>query len=118
MPPVDDLPGALDARAPEFLDFLLGVSPHERQQLYMVGLDTLEYQSQVRFNRPFADAPDRQADALLAGLRAPWTQEPPDRLTEFLRAAKHDVRTATMNSREYSAVAERPNMGRYWLPVD
>lgn len=118
MPSDSNLPGAREARAPEFLDFLLSVSPHERKQLYLVGLDTLEYQSRVRFARSFADANNRQADALLAGLRAPWTQEPPDRLTEFLRAAKHDVRTATMNSREYSAAAERPSMGRYWLPVE
>ena len=41
MPAIGKAPGALDARAPEFLDFLLGESPKERQQLYRTGLDPL-----------------------------------------------------------------------------
>jgi hypothetical protein len=32
-------PGAIEASAPEFLDFLLSQSPSDRQQLYRAGLD-------------------------------------------------------------------------------
>src|SRR4051794_14325030 len=39
VPAMGDTPGALDARAPEFLDFLLGESPADRKQLYRAGLD-------------------------------------------------------------------------------
>src|SRR5277367_6540141 len=40
MPPRKGLPGALDAGAPEFVDFLISDSPTDRQQLYRNGLDT------------------------------------------------------------------------------
>jgi hypothetical protein len=62
---------------------------------------------------------------LLAPLREPWTFDPPaDPLTRFLRAAKQDVRAATMNSREYAAAAgssgrrSAAGLGLYWLPLD
>jgi hypothetical protein len=38
VPPLKGKPGAMDAQAPEFLDFLIGVSPEERQSLYRNGL--------------------------------------------------------------------------------
>src|SRR6185369_2896616 len=41
MPPMGGLPGALDCGAPEFLDFLIGSSPADRQSIYRSGLDTL-----------------------------------------------------------------------------
>ena len=34
MPRIGDTPGALDAAAPEFLDFLISESPKDRQELY------------------------------------------------------------------------------------
>src|ERR1700733_15620532 len=42
LPPLKGLPGALDAGAPEFLDFLIGASPRQRQQMYLSGLDWLD----------------------------------------------------------------------------
>ena len=36
-----ETPGALQAHAPEFLDFLIGQSPAERQTLYRTGLDQI-----------------------------------------------------------------------------
>jgi len=45
MPPVNGAPGALEAKAPEFLDFLLSQSPADRQQLYRSGLDVLNAQA-------------------------------------------------------------------------
>jgi len=124
MPPLNGQPGAIDAGAPEFLDFLIGASPAPRQQLYRAGLDALNDGAKKRFGKTFADVDVTQAETLLAPLKQPWTYEPPaDPLAHFLRDAKADIRTATVNSREYSAVATRGSrrgggMGLYWYPLD
>lgn len=123
VPPLDGAPGALDAGAPEFLDFLIGKSPAERQSLYRHGLDALQAQAHQRFDTSFENATDEQASQLLAPLREPWTFAPPtDPLAAFLRAAKQDVRTATQNS-TVAADAARAAGGRgggvglYWYEV-
>jgi len=123
MPPLNSAPGALDAKAPEFLDFLIGESLPERKHLYQAGLDALNAQSVHQFKRPFAELESSQADTLLAPLRKPWKyEEPSDPASVFLRAAKHDVRTATVNSREYGGAgtgSRRMNgNGLYWLPLE
>ena len=124
MPALNGMPGALEAKAPEFLDFLIGASPADRKQLYKNGLDTLNAQAQKKFGKAFADSNETQAAELLAPLRAAWTYEPPaDPFARFLREAKQDVRTATMNSREYatggSAGSRRGGgLGQYWYPID
>jgi hypothetical protein len=124
MPALNGAPGALDARAPEFLDFLIGSSPAERQQLYRAGLDALNAQAKRRSGKAFADAEAAQADALLEPLRQAWTYDPPaDPLGRFLRTAKQDVRTATMNSREWSTVASsggrrQGGVGLYWYRTE
>ena len=69
MPSLKELPGALDTGAPEFLDFLIGFSLPDRQQLYRIGLDALNAQARKRFERPFAELDTTQAEALLAPLR-------------------------------------------------
>jgi len=104
MPSLKGQPGALDARAPEFLDFLIESSLPDRQQLYRAGLDALNALARKRFDQSFAELEASQAEALLAPLRQPWTYElPADPLARFLRAAKQDVRTAAVNSREWSS---------------
>jgi hypothetical protein len=125
MPSINETPGALDARAPEFLDWLLSQSPAERQALYRTGLDQLNEQATKRFSRMFAEVDAKQAAELLAPLRESWTfEEPADPLARFLRAAKLDVRTATLNSREYASAASSggrrgaAGIGLYWLPLD
>jgi hypothetical protein len=124
LPPLNGLPGALDAQAPEFLDFLIGASPAVRQQLYRAGLDALNAQAVKQFKKPFAEVDEAQANTLLASLRQPWTYEPPaDPLARFLWAAKQDVRTATMNSREYATASSAGSrrgggLGQYWYPID
>lgn len=116
--------GALDGRVPEFMDFLIGDSPIDRQQLWLSGLDALEYQSQTRFRKAFGDTDAAQADALLAPLHQPWTYEPPaDPIARLLVAAKKDVRAATFNSFERNLAAfggtrRRGGGGLYWLPVE
>jgi len=129
MPAANGGPGAIEARAPEFLDFLLSESPPDRQQLYRVGLDGLNAQSRRRFTKPFADLDTAQAEELLAPLRARWTYQPPaDPVARFLLAARLDLRTATLNSLEWNMAARSATngsgvrrgapVGLYWYPID
>jgi hypothetical protein len=67
LPPLKGSPGALDTDAPEFLDFLIGVSPVERQQLYRNGLDYLNAQAHRQFGKAFAEIDAAQADVLIIG---------------------------------------------------
>ncbi len=124
-PAINGAPGALEAKAPEFLDFLLSESLAERQQIYRAGLDSLNAQAKKRFNKSFADVSDTEAAALLAPLREPWTYDPPkDPLARLLREAKADIRSATTNSREYNAAVSAGGgrrgggSGLYWYPLD
>jgi hypothetical protein len=125
MPPVNGAPGALEAGAPEFLDFLIGESPAERQQVYRAGLDALNSAAKKQFKKAFSEVDAEQANTLLAPLRQPWSYDPPsDPLARFLMAAKADVRTATVNSREWAAVASAgggrrgAGVGLYWYPIE
>lgn len=125
MPSINGSPSAIDAKAPEFLDFLLSESPQERQLLYRNGLDQLNAQAKKRFNKAFADLDTTQATAIMAPLKEAWTFDPSaDTLAAFLRAAKQDVRTATINSREYASAAASggsrrgAGLGLYWYPLD
>jgi hypothetical protein len=123
LPPLNNMPGALDADAPEFLDFLISKSPAERQQLYRAGLDALNANAQRQFKKPFAELDTTQASNLLAPLREAWTYVPPtDPFARFLREAKSDVRTATTNSRAYATAGAAGRRGggtgQYWFPLD
>ena len=124
MPSLKGQPGALETRVPEFLDFLIGSSLPDRQQLYRAGLDALNGQARKRFDRSFAELETAQGEALLAPLREAWTYEPPaDPLARFLRTAKQDVRTATINSHEWSASSASSGRrgggaGQYWYPIE
>jgi hypothetical protein len=124
LPAINGTPGALAARAPEFLDFLLGESPADRQKLYRDGLDALNAQSRRKFAKSFADLDTAQADQILAPLHQKWTYaDPVDPLAAFLRAAKADILAATVNSREWVAVVSQRNRGAsgtgiYWKPVE
>jgi len=115
---------ALNAKVPEFMDFMIGRAPTDRQQIWLSGLDALNYQSETRFQKSFADISDAQADALLAPIREPWTYDVPgDPVGRLLRAAKADIRLATFNSLELhisAAGGKRPRgQGQlYWLPIE
>jgi hypothetical protein len=122
MPPLNGAPGALDAGAPEFLDFLIGASPAAQKKVYTDGLDALNAAARKAHGKPFAELADTQAESVLAPLRLPWTYDPPsDPLERFLKEAKADIRTATMNSRQNAAAASSRRFGGgglYWLPID
>ncbi len=115
-------PGALDAGAPEFLDFYIGHSAPERQNLYREGLAKLNSEAQRRYQKPFAELPPSDIDSLLAPLREPWTPAvPTDPLAAFLRAAKENFWRATVNSRAWALATEgkrRSGGGTYWYPIE
>ncbi|MDQ6664257.1 MAG: gluconate 2-dehydrogenase subunit 3 family protein [Acidobacteriota bacterium] len=124
MPAIGETPGAMEARAPEFLDFLLSQSPPERQKLYRGGLEKLNAESRHRYSRGFADLDATQADTVLAPLHGAWTYSAPsDPFARFLAAAKEDVMTATANSREWIAVASKRSrrangVAMYWSSIE
>jgi len=126
-PPLKGRPGALDCGAPEFLDYLIGVSPADRQQLYKTGLDSLNSKSKKQYGKTFADLDAAQADAILKPLLVPipWDEDlPKDPLQHFVAQAHRDFRTATLNSRVYAASAASSGRrggrgtGMLWLPID
>jgi Gluconate 2-dehydrogenase subunit 3 len=115
MPPRKGHPGALDAGAPEFIDFLVEVSSADRQQLYRNGLDTLNARAKTLFGKSFADLDDAQADTILRPLvvTIAWVLDrPTDPLEHFVAQVHDDLRTATVNSREWADAAAAQNAGR------
>ena len=77
MPATGGRPGASQARAGEFLDFLISQLPAERQKLYRQGLDRLQSESQRRHGKWFEALSEREAEPLLAPLKEPWTYAAP-----------------------------------------
>ena len=130
-PPMSGHPGAVEAGAPEFLDFLISVSPGDRQKLYRDGLDALNSQSKKQFKKLFADLDATQADAIVRPLLMviAWPEDlPKDPVRHFVAQAHRDFRTATQNSREWASAGASPGRrggrgfgggtGLYWLPID
>jgi hypothetical protein len=124
MPASDAAPGAPEAGAAEFLDFLIGVSPPDRVTLYKAGLDRLNSEAQQRYHKSFGEITAEQAEPILAPLHAPWSYRgPSDSFAKFLLAAKSDLLAATANSREYITVVSQRRrgaggVGQYWYPVE
>ena len=114
--------GALEAGAPEFLDFYIAHSATDRQSVYREGLARLEAEARRHFHKRFAELAAGDIDKLLAPLREPWTPKPPaDPLARFLQAAKEDLFRATVNSRAWALETEgrrRSTGSTYWYPVE
>jgi hypothetical protein len=122
-PAIGDVPGALAAGAPEFLDFLIGESPADRQALYRGGLNELNWRAKQKFHVFFGQTNVPEADAILSPLRKPWEPEASDLFTLFLRTAKEDILQATHNSREWIDVMSKRvrsagGLGTYWYRID
>jgi hypothetical protein len=124
MPPLKSYPGAIDAGTPEFLDFLIGVSPADRQQMYQSGLDRLDAEAKQHFGASFATLDKPQADQLLQPWLRTWmTDHPPtEPYAHFINIAHSDIRTATINSEAWSQATAKgqqtQDVGLYWFPVD
>jgi hypothetical protein len=98
VPSLDGRPGAVEAGAPEFLDFLLSRSAQADQHLYRQGL---------------------AAKPSLALLEQPWTYaEPSQPSARFLRRLKEDLLRATFNSREWAGTRRGAGTGYYWKAFD
>jgi len=124
-PPWNGNPGAREAEAAEFLDFLIGCSPQPRIDLYKNGLDTLNHRSEAQFSKTFDLLTAQQAATLLAPLHQPWTYEDAskDDFHAFLVAAKSDLLRATVNSRPYIDALSQTRRPRnasafYWYPIN
>lgn len=125
LPAYKGYPGATEAGAPEFLDFLIGVSPPERQQMYQSGLDRLESEAKQHFHVSFAAVEPAQADELLRPWLKTWMNDhpPTEPYAHFINIVHSDIRTATVNSQAWSNAAKAagqktPDVGLYWFPVD
>ncbi len=130
MPPLKGNPGALDAGAPQFIDFLISVSPEDRQKLYRDGLDGLNHQAKKKFDKQFSELDSAQVDAIIQPLLVarPWPQDlPSDPLKNFVVQVHEDLRTATENSKEWADAARTSSrrgrgrnrsVGYYWRPID
>jgi hypothetical protein len=115
MPPWKGRPSALDAGAPEFVDFLVSVSDADRQQLYRHGLDAFNARAHSKFGKPFAELDDKQADSILRPLvvTIAWVLDrPTDPLEHFVAQVHDDMRTATVNSLEFAQAMAEINAGR------
>ena len=122
LPAMNGTPGAIATHAPEFLDFLIGRSPQDRQKLYCRGLDELDARAKHEYKMPFAELSPSQADKVLSPLRAAWTPDP-DSFTSFLHTAKLDVLQATQSSEDWIRVMSKRvrsagGLGTYWSPID
>ncbi len=126
MPPMGGNPGAVEAGVPEFLDFHVGQSPTDRQQMYKGGLDLLNARATKQFGKAFAALDAKQADSVIRPLLVlvPWQFElPKEPGARFMTAAHDDIRVATRNSREWTqaaiAAGRRPVGAQlYFAPVD
>lgn len=130
MPPMKGNPGATEAQAPLFLDFLISVSPVDRQNLYKNGLDQLNAQAKQKFQKSFAQLDAAQVGAILKPLMVvrPWNLDwPSDPLQDFVAQAHEDIRKATTNSREWAEASAKTGRrfnrgsqttGFYWKPID
>lgn len=125
VPPYRDHPGAIDAGAPEFLDFLVGVSPADRQQMYQSGLDRLDAEAKQKFGVEFVSASSSQADQLIRPWLRTWMEDhpPADGFAQFINRAHSDIRAATINSQAWSdaetaAGRPAPQPEVFWYPVD
>lgn len=125
LPPIGDKPGALQAGTPMFLDFLIGHSSEVRKKMYTGGLDWLDAEAQKKYHTPFARVNGAEADALLKPWLRSWMSDhpPTEAHADFINIAHDDIRTATVNSEEWSSVPsmgaeESTVVGLYWSPIE
>ena len=125
LPPLGDKPGAVLAQTPQFLDFFIGSSSAERQDVYTGGLDWLEAEAQKRHKTPFADLDNEQAGVVIKPWLRTWMSDhPPTELhADFINIAHGDIREATVNSAAWNSTPttgaqERTQNELYWSPIE
>jgi len=125
MPPFGNKPGALQVQTPLFLDFLIGKSPSDRKKLYTAGLNWLNEEAIRRFKSPFASLNNAQVDAIVKPWLRTWMSDHPplDSHAGFINIAHHDIRSATINSKDWSdaptvGAEEKTTVDLYWMPIE
>jgi hypothetical protein len=117
-------PGALDARTPQFLDFLIGHSPAVRGGLYTTGLNWLQAEARLKYKKPFTRIETAQIDALVKPWLRTWmTDHPPTQThADFINIAHADIRTATVNSQVWfdtlDPKRQESTTQLYWSPIE
>ena len=92
-PSTQGYPSAVDAGAPQFLDFLIGGSPADRQAMYNDGLDRLNADS-MKMNKVSFDKTDaRQADAVIRPHLKGWINDhpPTEKHQKFVALSQRDI---------------------------
>jgi hypothetical protein len=124
LPRTSSHPGALDAKTPQFLDFLIGHSPAVRGSLYTTGLNWLEAEARLKYKKPFAQLETAQIDPLIKPWLRTWmTDHPPTQThADFVNIVHADIRAATENSEVWfdslDAKGQEGTMQLYWSPID
>lgn len=124
LPRTEKHPGALDAKTPEFLDFLIGHSPAVRSELYGSGLNWLESEAKLKYKKPFAEIEAAQVDAIVKPWLRTWmTDHPPTQThADFVNIVHADIRTATVNSQVwFDSLNEKQQESTtqlYWSPIE
>jgi len=122
VPGLSGRPGAEEAAAAEFLDFLAAKSAVSRGSLYRKGLDELNRRAKSRYGKSFAELDEPQTVPLLEPLRGDWSAAgSADQLTRFLMAVKEEALQATLNSREWSVASGRrgaAGLNYYWRVLE
>ncbi len=125
MPQGESYPGATQAGVPEFLDFLIGASPAERQAMYNNGLDRLNADAMKECHVAFAKADAKGADMVIRPYLKAWINDHPPREAheKFIALAHREIRTATMNSPLWAEAAQAagertPGVGMYVAALD
>jgi Gluconate 2-dehydrogenase subunit 3 len=124
VPPYYGYPGAIEAGTPKFLDFLLSVSPPDRQRLYQSGLDRLNAEATEKFHTDFSSLSAEQADQLIRPWLRTWMENnpPTEPYANFINVAHTDIREATQNSPAWSnaqqAIGQQPREDLFWYPID
>ena len=124
LPRTANHPGALDAKTPEFLDFLIGHSPAVRGTLYTKGLDWLDSTARQKHSINFAQIASAQVDAIVKPWLRTWmTDHPPTQShADFINIAHADIRTATVNSEVWFETLDpkrqESTIQLYWSPIE
>lgn len=66
--PRTDTPGALDARAHEFIDLILSIDNERNRAKFVEGVQWMDARSSALFGVPFADATEEQRLQILTGI--------------------------------------------------
>jgi hypothetical protein len=131
VPPLGGMPGAIEAQAPEFLDYYAGISltapvgRGEMKNTYRKGLDDIDARARRQFGKAFADLSQTQMDSILRPLlvaTSGGTRSTVRPQSSFVSEAFEALRQATVNSPQWGdalrSQKQRVAAPVYWLKID